>query len=328
MVISKYGIGVVSKNTVDACIEFANLTGKNITLIPSRRQIDFEGGYAEDWTTKEFAKYVRSQTYNIFLKRDHAGPNQGITSDNGFDSLSHDCIYFDSIHIDPWKSATTFSTGCKLTKEYIEYCYSKNPHLRYEIGTEESIFKYSTDKLDYLLNYLKKELASAQFKNINFAVIQSGTSLKENHNTGNYNKDRLVSMIKICQKHEVFSKEHNGDYLPTSLIKEKFNLGLSALNIAPEFGQMETQVYLNEIRNSDLFDIYFDICYTSKRWVKWVDPLFDPFKNKEQLISICGHYMLSTPYFLSQIKRNVRRDIDLIIKSSLVKKLEELYDGV
>lgn len=323
---SKYGIGVVSKNTVDACIFYANTTGNAITLIPSRRQVDFCGGYVENWTTKEFSKYIRERSYNIFLKRDHGGPDQGLLPDDGYESFVQDCIYFDALHIDPWKSVTAFESGCKLTKEYIQYCYQRNPHIRFEVGTEEAIYKYDADKLRYLLKYLKDNLPETTFSNINFAVIQSGTSLRENHNTGEYSKDRLLSMIEVCSEYKILSKEHNGDYLSTHLIKEKFGLGLNALNIAPEFGQIETQVYLNEIKNTKLFDIYFDICYASRRWVKWVDPSFEPDKNKESLINICGHYVLSSPYFLTQIKRNVRKDIDLKIKEVLMNRLEELYD--
>ena len=322
---SKYGIGVVSKNTVDACIEFANNTNKSVTLIPSRRQIDFCGGYVENWTTKEFAKYVREKTYKIILKRDHGGPVQGSINDDGVHSLAQDCLFFDAIHIDPWKVTNDLDKGIYLTKVYIDYCFERNPHIKFEIGTEESIYKFNVESLTKLLDFLKKNLSSQQWNNINFAVIQSGTSLKENQNTGNYDKDRLKTMIDVCKSYGLLSKEHNGDYLPKELLQEKFSLGLNAVNIAPEFGQLETQLYLNEIKNTPLFDIYFDICYNSHRWDKWVDEQFDPFPNKEKLINICGHYVLSTPYFITQIKAKVRSDIDLIIKKEMIKKLERLY---
>ena len=54
-------------------------------------------------------------------------------------------------------------------------------------------------------------------------MIQSGTSLKENINTGFYDKKRLQNMVKVVKSFNLLSKEHNGDYLPTKLIKEKFN---------------------------------------------------------------------------------------------------------
>ena len=123
----------------------------------------------------------------------------------------------------------------------------------------------------------------------------------------------------------MLSKEHNGDYLPTKLIMEKFSHGLDSINLAPEFGQIETQVYLGEIKNTELFDIFFNICYNSKRWMKWVDASFKPMENKEKLINICGHYVLSQNDFLSEIKNHLRHDIDKTIKNRLTDKLNELY---
>jgi uncharacterized protein VirK/YbjX len=123
----------------------------------------------------------------------------------------------------------------------------------------------------------------------------------------------------------MISKEHNGDYLPVPLIKEKFNYGLDTINIAPEFGQIETNTYLNQINNQNLFEQFFDICYQSKKWEKWVDKSFDPFQNKEQLIKICGHYVLSNKNFIKKIKSNLHPDIDNIIKNNTIQKLKELY---
>ena len=50
----KYFIGPMSKNVVDAIIEFDGDFG----FIPSRRQVDYNGGYVNGWTTGEFATYV------------------------------------------------------------------------------------------------------------------------------------------------------------------------------------------------------------------------------------------------------------------------------
>lgn len=325
MIIPKYGIGVVSKNTVDACIDYVNLHNQGLILIPTRRQVDYFGGYVNNWTTGTLADYIRSKTSNIILERDHGGPGQGQEIDDGRASLEHDCRFCDLIHIDPWKVVRNFRRGCVLTKRLIQFCYDKNSHIKFEVGTEQSIFKYEAESLDFLLRFLKNKLSADQFDAIRFVVIQSGTSLKENLNTGNYDAKRLADMIEVCAKYGFWSKEHNGDYLSVELIKEKFKIGLDSINIAPEFGQLETQTYLDEIKNPELFDIYFRICYDSKKWVKWVDKSFDPFTNKEKLINICGHYVLSTPSFLTQVKQNVRADIDLVVKQRLTKRLEELY---
>ena len=131
-------------------------------------------------------------------------------------------------------------------------------------------------------------------------------------------------MVKVAQRHDLISKEHNGDYIPVETIKEKFNLGLDCINIAPEFGLIETQTYLDEIKNSKIFDRFWQICYDSKKWVKWVSPSFDPYYNKEQLIKICGHYVLSYPEFTSEIKSQFP-GIDEKIKSNVTRKLNQLH---
>ena len=51
----------------------------------------------------------------------------------------------------------------------------------------------------------------------------------------------------------------------------------------------------------------------------------NPFKNKEQLINICGHYVLSNRDFVEKIKNNLRIDIDVVIKDNIKNKLKELY---
>lgn len=321
----KYGIGVMSLNIVDACIEFSNQYDYNLIFIPSRRQIDYLGGYVNNWTTETFSKYVKDKTSNILLKRDHGGPGQGLYNDDGLTSFKHDSYYLDAIHIDPWKASTSFKEGCEYTKNLIEYCFNINNNIIYEVGTEQSIFRYEAEHLDELLNYLKTNLNIKQFEKIKFAVIQSGTSLKETKNTGSYDKQRLSEMISVCKKYNMISKEHNGDYLPIFLINEKFKCGLDTINIAPEFGQIETKTYLNEIKNEELFDTFFSICYNSKKWEKWVDKSFDPFNNKEKLINICGHYVLSDIRFLKEIKNNLRIDIDVVIKDNIKEKLKELY---
>ena len=309
----KYYIGPMSKNIVDAIIEFSNETNNQIGFIPSRRQVEWDGGYVNNWTTEQFSKY----TNKTILKRDHAGPGQGYIDDDGFESLKYDCKYLNMIHIDPWKKYPKYEDGFTWTLNMIRFCYSQNPNIEFEIGTEESIRKFSAIDIDILLKDLKSNLTNKEFNQIKYAVIQSGTSLKENVNTGEYNKDRLISMIKVVNNYGLLSKEHNGDYIPINLIKEKMELGLDAINIAPEFGLIETLSYINEGIDIDKF---WKICYNSRRWDKWVDNNFNPYIQKLDLIKICGHYVLSNPEFLK-----IKPNIDDKIKFNIKKKLNELY---
>ncbi len=175
------------------------------------------------------------------------------------------------------------------------------------------------------MHQLQNRLEAQIYKQIKYLVIQSGTSLKGTNQTGTYDADRLKEMINICKQFNILSKEHNGDYIPVSTIKEKFSLGLDAINIAPEFGVIETQTYLDNIEDNKLFDRLWQMCYDSKKWEKWVNPGFDPYLNKKELIKICGHYVLSYPEFINDIKSNFL-NIDEQIKINVKNKLNQLYE--
>jgi hypothetical protein len=322
----KYFIGPMSKNVVDACVEYISTTENNIGFIPSRRQVEYNGGYVNNWTTKQFKDYICNTS--AYLVRDHAGPGQGLYDDDGFKSLEKDCEFMDMIHIDPWKKYPDYESGLLWTLDMIRFCYERNPTITYEVGTEQSIRKFEANELDRFLQDLRSTLKDNQYQQIRYCVVQSGTSLKENINTGLYDSQRLEQMIQITKKHNLLSKEHNGDYLPPHLIKEKMSIGLDSINIAPEFGQIEIKTYLEQIEKNepDLIECLWEICYNSNRWKKWVDNTFNPIKQKKELINICGHYVLSSDEFLAKI-RPAFRGIDEEIKNNVKLKLEKLYFG-
>lgn len=324
MINPKIFIGPMSLNVVDSVIEYCNDNNVTMGLIPSRRQVEFNGGYVNNWNTKDFSKYVKTKTDKVLLVRDHGGPNQGNNPDDGLESLKEDCKYLDFIHIDVWKSVSEIEEGVKKTVELIDYCYKLNPKIFYEIGTEQSIRPFNHLELDFLINEVKNRLGGDKADRIKYAVIQSGTALEGNTNTGDYNKKRLIDMISVVKKHGLISKEHNGDYLPTELIKEKFSLGLDSINIAPEFGQIETKIILDYIKKEDisLMEEFYKICYNSKKWVKWVNKDFNPEKNKEKIINICGHYTFSYPKFLKLKEKLTLTDVE--IKEKIKNKINDI----
>ena len=204
----KFYIGPMSKNVVDAVIEFNG----NIGFIPSRRQVDYNGGYVNNWTTGEFATYVDGRA---ILQRDHGGAGQGYIHDDGLDSFIHDSIYFDKIHIDPWKEYQDFEVGLQQTIDNINFIYLRNQNVKFEVGTEESIRRFEVYELEKLLRVLEKRLKSSVFENIEYAVVQSGggLDLSNSKNTCEFSEKRFYDMIKVCNKFGKKSKEHNGDYL-------------------------------------------------------------------------------------------------------------------
>ena len=151
---TKLFIGPMSKNIVDVVIEKCNNSDDTIGLIPSRRQIEHDGGYVNNWTTSEFVEYVRTKSNNVILERDHAGPAQGKIPDDGTKSLDADArACFDLIHIDPWKEHINIEDGIDATISLIKTCNRVNSNCLYEIGTEEAIKRYSHREFEkYYLN--------------------------------------------------------------------------------------------------------------------------------------------------------------------------------
>ena len=316
----KYWIGPMSKNVVDAVIEFDGHFG----FIPSRRQVDYYGGYVNEWNTGEFARYVKGR---VPIERDHGGIGQGYKHDDGIESFMNDSKCFDIIHVDPWKFFSDFDDGLEETINNIEFIYDSlgnmaNYDIKFEVGTEESIRRFEVDDLEKLLSGLERKLYPPMFESIEYAVVQSGVGLDlgKQTNTGTFNPERLEKMVSVCKKFGKKSKEHNGDYLSSLEYKDRFDLGLDSINIAPEFGQLETLCYLDEM--GDDIEDYYQICYESKRWEKWVDKDFIPENNKRELIKICGHYVFSDDRFLK-----IKPNIDLKIKEVIKNKLKELQNG-
>ena len=319
--------GPMTKNVVDTIIQFSLEHPDNeIILIPSRRQIEHNGGYVNNWKTNEFVEYVKSQNNKIKIERDHGGPNQGTVEDDGFESLSEDAKYMDIIHIDPWKKYNDINEGIDWTFKMINYCYNINPQVLYEIATEEAIRPFSVEELEYIVNQLQLRLNPEIFIQIKYLVIQCGTKLLEGANTGSFDEDKLTRMLELARKYKMTAKEHNGDWVQLSTIKKKCEIGLKYINIAPELGEIESRVILNKIKQTSTEDYnkIYELCVNSGKWKKWVTEDFDYKNKKDEIILICGHYIFANPEFI-EIK-NKYVNIDTEIRSTIYDKLLELYD--
>ena len=165
----KFWIGPMSKNIVDSVIEFND---DIFGFIPSRRQIDYMGGYVNNWNTKQFAEYVDGK---VLIERDHGGPCQSVEYyiNDGMESFKEDVKYFDIIHVDPFKKFQVFTSGIYVTMGYIERLLKLNSNIKFEIGTEQSILEYDcVDCIRFMLT-----MKNILLENIEYIVIQSGVGL-------------------------------------------------------------------------------------------------------------------------------------------------------
>ena len=326
------GVGPMSVNCVDATIELANEHEIPILMIASRRQIDseaFGGGYVNNWTTDEFARYVteKDKKGKILLARDHGGPWQNtqetdqnlglrLAMDSAKASFRSDIAAgFQVLHIDPSvdiHGQPDIDEVLDRVFDLYEYCWAQAQQMHqeviFEIGTEEqSGSTNSQEELDYTLNEINKFCRKNHFDAPAFVVIQCGTRVMEMRNVGSFDSPirvaneipaeiQLPKMIEICNRHGIFMKEHNTDYLSDDSLQWHPRLGIHAANVAPEFGVAESKALVGVMEANGLADLaerFLSIAYASKKWGKWM--LENSSASDRDRALIAGHYVFSTP---------------------------------
>ena len=326
------GVGPMSINCVDATIELANSFRVPLMLIASRRQIDsdeFGGGYVNNWSTAEFAKYVvnADKRGKVLLARDHGGPWQNMKEqdlklslrramESAKASFKADIdAGFQILHIDPSIDVHGTPTNADVldrVSELLEFCWayaqSQGKEIIFEIGTEEQSGTTNTqEELDFTLSAIEHFCDQNKLPRPVFVVIQTGTRVMETRNVGSFDSPLRVveeipaeiqvpKMIEICAQHGIFMKEHNTDYLSNDSLHWHPRLGIHAANVAPEFGVTETVALLDILKKNKLdvlADDFLTLSLKSRKWEKWMLP--DSAATNQDKSIIAGHYVFSTP---------------------------------
>jgi len=326
------GVGPMSANCVDAAVELANEHEVPIFLIASRRQIDseeFGGGYVNNWTTTEFARYVidSDKKGKVLLARDHGGPWQNSKEKDAKFSLrrameSAKSSYradleagFQVLHIDPSvdiHGQPDVDEVLDRIFELYEFCWSHANQLGqeviFEIGTEEQSGSTNTqEELDYTLNAVQHFCKKNCLPQPSFVVIQSGTRVMETRNIGSFDSPvrvvdelpaeiQVPKMIETCNRYGILMKEHNTDYLSDEALQWHPRLGIHAANVAPEFGVTETRALVSVLEDnglSKLSERFLQLAYDSNKWDKWM--LRNTSATDRDRSIIAGHYVFSKP---------------------------------
>ena len=301
------GVGPMSQNCIDATIDISDKFEIPIQLIASRRQIDseeFGSGYVNNWSTSDFSDYVNKKSKNslIYLSRDHGGPwqsNLEIEKNLSFDEAIESSLKsfeedidndFKFLHIDP--SLDPFNSGLKVqdvlnaTFEIYSHIYSyikDNTQVHIEIGTEVQQSEInSPEEVEYTLNEVINFCKSNNFNTPDYYVIQNGTKVLEDENIDDYPlkifnnsnfRESIKNLTKVCHLNGVYVKAHNSDYLSNKVLNTFNEVGINAINIAPEFGIIETRKILNLLEEHKLnsqLNKFIEISYNSKKWQKWL----------------------------------------------------------
>ncbi|MEN8078563.1 class II D-tagatose-bisphosphate aldolase, non-catalytic subunit [Clostridioides difficile] len=354
---SMLGIGPMSKTLIKASMLLAKEKDFPLMFIASRNQVDSNelgGGYVCNWDQKGFAQAIEEVAKEInfdglyYLCRDHGGPWQRDNERNahlpeneamelGKKSYLADLLNgFDLLHIDPTKDPYVVGKSIEMdvvinrTIELIEYVEEERkarnlPPISYEVGTEETNGGLtSQESYDKFIEKLTGELKKRDLPLPCFIVGQTGTLTRLTENVGHFDAITSKKLADIAKKYGVGLKEHNGDYLDDAILLEHPALGITAMNVAPEYGTVETQAYLKLIEvekelykdgliteKSNLERVLKEEAVKSGRWKKWMvdgkDKLsFEEIMSDDKLTylitEISGHYTFNNDSVKAEIQ--------------------------
>ncbi|MBI2453307.1 class II fructose-bisphosphate aldolase [Candidatus Peregrinibacteria bacterium] len=291
----KLGIGPMSSEIIEAAFRFSEKKNEPLMLIASKNQIDWDGGYVNNWTTKKYAAFVKTlqkkyPNASILICRDHCGPgfkNENI--EDAYKTIDTDLENgFDFIHVDFCHYKGSLEDKLKETKKAIKYIHKKRPDITIEVGTDENVGSFLQDlkRIKQEMEYFIKDVE------IDFYVCETGSLTMEVNQRGSFNKKFLEKLSPIAKKYNVKLKEHNADYLNSAEIKLRHGL-IDAMNVAPQFGVIQTKLTILKCFTYGIkADDFMEKSYQSQKWKKWLDK--NTPQNKFLCSLIAGHYNFAT----------------------------------
>ena len=343
------GVGPMSRRIVRAALELAQERDFPMLFIASRNQVDTRqlgGGYVAGWDQAAFVGEIRRIAEAIgftglyYVCRDHGGPwhrdeelRAGIGLDQAMASARRSYLEdllqgFDLLHIDPTRdphrdSGVPIGEVIARSVELIEYVERERrsrqlPEVSYEAGTEETDGGLTTtEAYQSFIGNLNRELGRKGLPAPVFVVGQTGTLVRLTENVGRFDMDAAAALSAAARRHGAGLKEHNADYLEDRALLHHPLLGVSAANVAPEFGVEESRACLalaqaeEEQRaagriaeSSGFLSTFTRQAVASERWRKWMTgadgelsveaALQDPV-HAFRLAEICGHYVFHDP---------------------------------
>ncbi|MCY9783912.1 class II D-tagatose-bisphosphate aldolase, non-catalytic subunit [Nocardiopsis sp. EMB25] len=357
---SRLGVGPMSKNAVDATLDVAARLDQKLMLIPSRRQVEAAsqgGGYVEGWDTAAFAEYVRGNDVDgrLLLCRDHGGPYQSagerdrrLTPEqamaSALESYQEDIRNgFDLLHIDTSMDldgvaddTVAIDRAVELYGQCVEYARGQGREVMFEIGFEDQ-GRDTNDPFEFqeLLATALDRLGKADLPLPTFVVAQTGTKVVETRNTGGVGVApsavgvAVRALADVTERHGIALKAHNCDYLSEATVAYLSAKGVHALNVAPEFGVVETRAFIALLRELGLgiqLERFLALAYASGSWRKWMAE--DTTATDYERAVIAGHYVYNTEHF-RDIKAAVQYearsrgvDVDARLRTAIEASIE------
>ena len=354
------GIGPMSKRIVRVALQAANRRNFPIMFIASRNQVDLKelgGGYVCSWDQQSFVETIGELAEQVrfsglcYVCRDHGGPwqrdserREKLSPEAAMEiakrSYLEDLLRgFDLLHIDPTKDphaegVNELETVIERTAALIEYVEKERrkrelPEISYEVGTEETSGGLTSPEVyESFIKRLNAILARKGLPLPAFIVGQTGTLVRLTENVGSFDAGAAEALSQVAARNDAGLKEHNADYLDNSILLQHPLLGITAANVAPEFGVEETAAYLElglveeaEQRRgrivsvSNIVEILSRKAVSSQRWRKWmvgksqdasIEDVEDNEELRMQITRICGHYVFDDPEVRESLERLIQ----------------------
>jgi hypothetical protein len=321
------GIGPMSPEIIDLVVDYANEKQRELMIIASRNQVECDalgGGYVT--TTELLSDRVRQRDKDgvVLVCRDHSGPflrkeEQNLSLNEAMDltkqSIKADIeCGFDLLHIDtsacpdPYEAAT----------ELFTYAKSFNSGIMFEFGSEENVgIAVGATKYEQDCRFVSKLVHPE------FVVGQTGTLVKGISQVGTFDSATANRLVEIAGYFGTRLKEHNVDYTSAQDIDVRRVMGVGAINVAPEFGFLQTRVFVQLAAQVGLYDDFLqfaELVINSGSWKKWEHPGFDDSKK----ILCAGHYHFGSDLYKELVaKVKVRCDYDAYLRSEVFSRLDK-----
>lgn len=343
------GVGPVSQSVVRATFSACVKHKCPPVFIASRNQVDMKelghgylmGGMDEAAFVGFLEEVGKQSGYqgDVYICRDHGGPWQrNAELDNKYpaghameiarQSFRADIAAgFNYLHIDPTKCPHSFTQDelVQWTLDLMQYCESvrrelNKPAIDYEVGTEDIQGGLTTTATyEAFLKKLTERTREVGLPLPTCVVGQTGTLCKLDHNVGHFNATGTAELVKIAAKYGVGFKEHNGDYLSAATCRIHPELGVTGMNVAPEFGLVETDAlltladleqklvgegWLKETESSRLRSLILEKSFADTPWKKWMTDEIKKLPTEKiqmdaalrlLIARVCGHYTYDEP---------------------------------
>lgn len=324
---SDLAIGPMSSESIEAVFRYSHFYHKQLMLIASKNQIDWGGGYVNNWTTKEYMNCIGQikKSYpqaDVLICRDHCGPGFNGNRDlrDVYKTIENDIQHgFDLIHMDFCHFKGTYKEQLREAKKAIQYMLSLKPDVLLEVGTDENVgTNYSLSNMEEI----EKEIDFFKdFCKPDFYVIQTGSLVRETGQAGSFNKDFAKKASGLLKAKGLKMKEHNDDYLTKNEIVSRRGI-IDAMNIAPQLGVIQTHFVLNKclIYGID-FTEFIETAYREHKWKKWLNK--NEPENKFLCSVIAGHYHFTSDAYKKIISQLEERED---IHENIINTLMDLID--